>query len=148
MAKQENYIVPVQTADGVTGINLKIVRGEDKKGFVDIFFNGKLSGEIAASFEAKEKGISGVIAVSDEQTRTLLADNLGLFAAGINENGDEPVDIRVAYVPEVTAEKFMTQQHDASHSDDESYAVQTSRLYHLAEQFIVNVQDVLGQDSL
>ena len=148
MAKQENYIVPVQTADGVTGINLKIVRGEDKKGFVDIFFNGKLSGKIAASFEAKEKGISGVIAVSDEQTRTLLADNLGLFAAGINENGDEPVDIRVAYVPEVTAEKFMTQQHDASHSDDESYAVQTSRLYHLAEQFIVNVQDVLGQDSL
>lgn len=32
MAKQENYIVPVETSDGgVTGVNLRIVRGEDKK---------------------------------------------------------------------------------------------------------------------
>lgn len=31
MSRQENYIVPIETADGVTGMNLRIVRGEDKK---------------------------------------------------------------------------------------------------------------------
>lgn len=154
MAKQENYIVPVETADGVTGVNLRIVRGEDKKGMVDIFFQGRLSGKVAASFEAKANGVSGVIAVSDEQTRSLIADNIGLLADSINENGDEPVDIRVAYVPDISAEQFVTEYAANNNLENISMAqsgadtVQTTRLYHIAEQLIVNVSDLLGRDSL
>lgn len=176
MAKQENYIVPVETADGVTGVNLRIVRGEDKKGMVDIFFQGRLSGKVAASFEAKANGVSGVIAVSDEQTRSLLADNIGLLANSINENGDEPVDIRVAYVPDISAEQFVTEYaansaigkntvndkattannistgnnnlENISMTQSGTDTVQTTRLYHIAEQIIVNVSDLLGRDSL
>ena len=176
MAKQENYIVPVETADGVTGVNLRIVRGEDKKGMVDIFFQGRLSGKVAASFEAKVNGVSGVIAVSDEQTRSLLADNIGLLANSINENGDEPVDIRVAYVPDISAEQFVTEYvvnsgigkntvndkattannistgnnnlENISMKQSGTDTVQTTRLYHIAEQLIVNVSDLLGRDSL
>ncbi len=176
MAKQENYIVPVETADGVTGVNLRIVRGEDKKGMVDIFFQGRLSGKVAASFEAKADGVSGVIAVSDEQTRSLLADNIGLLANSINENGDEPVDIRVAYVPDISAEQFVTEYvansgigkntvndkattannistgnnnlENISMTQSGTDTVQTTRLYHIAEQLIVNVSDLLGRDSL
>lgn len=170
MAKQENYIVPVETADGVTGVNLRIVRGEDKKGMVDIFFQGRLSGKVAASFEAKANGVSGVIAVSDEQTRSLLADNIGLLANSINENGDEPVDIRVAYVPDISAEQFVTEYaansgignntvndkattgnnnlENISMAQSGTDTVQTTRLYHIAEQLIVNVSDLLGRDSL
>ena len=164
MAKQENYIVPVETADGVTGVNLRIVRGEDKKGMVDIFFQGRLSGKVAASFEAKANGVSGVIAVSDEQTRSLLADNIGLLADSINENGDEPVDIRVAYVPDISAEQFVTEyaaglgmgKNNTANNNLENISmaqsgngtVQTTRLYHIAEQLIVNVSDLLGRDSL
>lgn len=175
MAKQENYIVPVETADGVTGVNLRIVRGEDKKGMVDIFFQGRLSGKVAASFEAKVNGVSGVIAVSDEQTRSLLADNIGLLANSINENGDEPVDIRVAYVPDISAEQFVTEYavssgigkndivnntvndkaitannnlENISMEQSGTDTVQTTRLYHIAEQLIVNVSDLLGRDSL
>ncbi|WP_455720525.1 DUF6240 domain-containing protein [Agathobacter sp.] len=159
MAKQENYIVPVETADGVTGVNLRIVRGEDKKGMVDIFFQGRLSGKVAASFEAKANGVSGVIAVSDEQTRSLLADNIGLLADSINENGDEPVDIRVAYVPDISAEQFVTEYaagsgignnnlENISMAQSGTGTVQTTRLYHIAEQLIVNVSDLLGRDSL
>lgn len=178
MAKQENYIVPVETADGVTGVNLRIVRGEDKKGMVDIFFQGRLSGKVAASFEAKANGVSGVIAVSDEQTRSLLADNIGLLADSLNENGDEPVDIRVAYVPDISAEQFVTKytvnfdnskniardnvptddndSENVSNKDKENISmaqdgtdtIQTTRLYHIAEQLIVNVSDLLGRDIL
>ena len=51
MAKSESYVIPMETSDGsVTGINLKIVRGKEEKGFVDIFFNDKMSGKVAASF--------------------------------------------------------------------------------------------------
>lgn len=34
MSRQENYIVPIETADGVTGMKLSIVRGEDKRAWL------------------------------------------------------------------------------------------------------------------
>ena len=36
MAKEEQYSVPVMVSDGVVNVSLKIVRGADKKGIVDV----------------------------------------------------------------------------------------------------------------
>ena len=79
-AKEESYMIPVQTGDSVTGVSLKVIRGKADKGLVEIFFRGALMGKVAAAFEAKEDRISGVIATSDEQTRQILSDNLPMFA--------------------------------------------------------------------
>ena len=63
---EESYMIPIQTGDSVTGVSLKIVRGEKKKGAVDILFDSPSMGKVAASFEAKSNRISGMIAVDDE----------------------------------------------------------------------------------
>lgn len=144
-AREENYVVPMETGEGVTGVSLKIIRGREKKGFVDIMFRGQLMGKVAASFEAKEEGISGMIATDREQTRQLLSDNLAAFADLMNENGSEPVDIRVAYIPELSLEHFSTQsdvrRKKAGKTDRmEQSPVQTTRLYHIAESFIKAVK--------
>ena len=73
-AREESYMIPVQTGDDVTGVSLKIIRGKEDKGLVDIFFRGAMMGKVAAAFEAREEGISGVIATSDEETRQLLSE--------------------------------------------------------------------------
>ena len=39
-AREESYMIPVQTGDDVTGVSLKIIRGKEDKGLVDIFFRG------------------------------------------------------------------------------------------------------------
>ena len=156
MAKQENYIVPVETSDGsVTGVNLRIVRGEDKKGFVDIFMEDSLKGRIAATFEAKENGVSGTIITSEDSTRALLEKNISAFAENIGNAENEPADLRVVCMQDISAENFITggnskktaEQKALDGNENKSYNVQTSRLYNIAEQFIVNISDMLDSDS-
>lgn len=155
MSRQENYIVPIETADGVTGMNLRIVRGEDKKGLVDIFLEDKKCGRVAAYFEAKENSVSAMIVTDDEQTKKLFEDNITMFEAGISD-GEQRVRIDVALEHDISAkESKMSDMKSNTESDNEtkkqldgSESVQTTRLYHIAEQFIVNAQRVIAQDSL
>ena len=151
MSRQENYIVPIETADGVTGMKLRIVRGEDKKGLVDIFFEDKKCGRVAAYFEAKENSVSAMIVTDDEQTKKLFEDNITMFEAGISD-GEQRVRIDVALEHDISAKEPMASDtKSATESEkqpDGSESVQTTRLYHIAEQFIVNVQRVIAQDSL
>ena len=149
-AREENYMIPVQTGDDVTGVSLKIIRGKEDKGLVDIFFRGEMMGKVAAAFEAREEGISGVIATSDEETRQLLSDNLGLFAGSLNNDGKESVDLRVALIPDLSSEKFeaASLQKELNIEKDETSnkdnTVQTSRLYHVAEGFIQTVSELFN----
>lgn len=151
MSRQENYIVPIETADGVTGMKLSIVRGEDKKGLVDIFFEDKKCGRVAAYFEAKENSVSAMIVTDNEQTKKLFEDNITMFEAGISD-GEQRVRIDVALEHDISAtEPMASDTKSATESEkqpDGSERVQTTRLYHIAEQFIVNVQRMLAQDSL
>ena len=139
-AKEESFLVPVETGDGVTGINLKIVRGKEDKGLIDIFFRGALMEKVAASFEAKENGVSGVIATTDEETRRLLADNLGLFVEKMGSVGHEAIDVKVAYVEDLSAWQF--EKNTLSEKGERS-ETQTKRLYHIAESFIQTVSDLM-----
>lgn len=151
MSRQENYIVPIETADGVTGMKLSIVRGEDKKGLVDIFLEDKKCGRVAAYFEAKENSVSAMIVTDDEQTKKLFEDNITMFEAGISD-GEQRVRIDVALEHDISAKESMASDtKSATESEkqpDGSESVQTTRLYHIAEQFIVNAQRVIAQDSL
>lgn len=151
MSRQENYIVPIETADGVTGMKLRIVRGEDKKGLVDIFLEDKKCGRVAAFFEAKENSVSAMIVTDDEQTKKLFEDNITTFESGISD-GEQSVHIDVALEHDISAKEPMASDtKSATESEkqpDGSESVQTTRLYHIAEQFIVNVQRVIAQDSL
>ncbi len=143
-SRKECYMIPVQTGEGVTGVSLKIVRGEKKKGLVDIFFRGSLMGKVAASFEAKEDGVSGMIATDDEQTRQLLSDNLGLFAEKLNQNQDGTMDLRVAYIPDLSLEHYAVSNEQSGRQpvkEEERNPVQTARLYHIAESFIQTIEE-------
>lgn len=139
-AKEESFLVPVETGDTVTGVNLKVVRGKSDKGLVDIFFRGALMEKVAASFEAKENGISGVIATTDEETRRLFADNLGMLAEKMQMDGQEALDIRVAKVEDLSAWQF---EKNTLSETGEATPVQTKRLYHIAESFIQTMSDLM-----
>ena len=147
MSRQENYIVPIETADGVTGMKLRIVRGEDKKGLVDIFLEDKKCGRVAAYFEAKENSVSAMIVTDDEQTKKLFEDNITMFEAGISD-GEQRVRIDVALEHDISAKESKMSDNEIKKQLDGSESVQTTRLYHIAEQFIVNAQRVIAQDSL
>ena len=138
--KEESYLVPVQMGDTVTGVNLKIVRGKENKGLVDIFFRGALMEKVAASFEAKENGISGVIAATDEETKRLFEENMDLLINNLNSDGDEIVDIAVTKVSDLSAWQF---EKNTLSEKGEKTPAQTKRLYHIAESFIQTMSNIL-----
>ena len=137
-SEEESYLVPVATGDSVTGVSLKIVRGKEEKGFVDIFFRGALMEKVAASFEAKEHGISGMIATTDEETKKLFEDNLNMLVEKMKQDG-EVVDIHVVKVDDVSMWKF---EKNSSSETGAKNPVQTKRLYHMAESFIQTIQEL------
>ena len=145
-AKQESYIVPVQTGEGTCGVSVKVMRGTDEKGYVDIMLRGQLMGKLAASFEAKEDGtVSGVIAVSDEGTRDLVSENLQLAAGYLNESlEDESIDLRVALIKDLSLEHFELSSLHRELGGNRENEVQTKRLYGIAEGFLKTVSDLFG----
>ena len=156
-AQEESYMIPIQTGEGVTGVSLKIVRGTKEKGMVDILFHGSVTGKVAATFEAKEDGISGMLATDSEETRQLLSDHLGMLADALGDDRAEKIDLRVAKVSDVSLDHYTGQVANrstgasamdaAAESADAQtgaqYEVQTSRLYHIAESFLKTIQEFL-----
>ncbi len=158
-AKEENYAIPVLVNGEVTNVELKIVRGTKKKGMVDIMMDINRMGKVAAKFEAKEKGISGLIASDQKDTREFLAEHLGLFSETIQEQDGESVDLSCAFVQNLDLDRFSSSvektetgfQLEASQgektqekSSGEDYEIQTSRLYHMAESFIRVIKEIAG----
>lgn len=150
LAKEEQYCVPVLVNDEMMNVSVKIVRGVDKKGIVDIMMESELRGKIAATFQAKENGISGLIATDNSETKEVLEEELGALAEELSEEGEAVSDIHCAYIDDLDLNHFSMGMYgveaDSETTEDkesESYKVQTSRLYHIAERFIKNIKETL-----
>lgn len=149
LAKDEQYAVPVQTESGVVNVSLKIVRGTDKKGVVDVMMETELHGRIAATFQAKEQGIKGFVATDNEETRALLAERQTSLRDEIGE--EEAIELRYAHISDLDLNHFSmgtfgvdaSEEPAAPEKGTEEYQVQTARLYHIAESFIRQLRDVL-----
>ena len=150
-SKEESFMIPVQTGDGVTAVSLKVVRGKKEKGWVDILFDTNKLGKVAASFQAKEDGVSGMIAVDEEDTQMFLSEHLDTLTEALREGTDaetENIDIKIAYVSDLSLEHYEISQitrearlkKEGGLATNANNPVQTRRLYHIAEGFIQSMQ--------
>lgn len=151
---EECYIVPMQTADEVTGVSLKIVRGRKEKGLVDILFDSDRLGKVAASFEAKESGITGIIATDSEETGKFLEEHIGLFAEALTMTEEERSDLRIACVPGLSLEHYAAKalrrekqvREGISTEETQQNPVQTKRLYQIAESFLGSIHKITSKN--
>ena len=114
--------------------------------------NDKMSGKVAASFEVRDNGVSGVIAVSDARTQKAVSENISLFTDSLSET-ENSIDIKVVRVVDISAEKYLKtsfQKEDkvSSENTKDRNNVQTKRLYQVAEGFIDNIRKIFGPDNL
>lgn len=150
LAKDEQYCVPVMVNDEMMNVSVKIVRGVDKKGIVDIMMDSELRGKIAATFQAKENGIQGLVATDNRETRELLEHGLTSLAEQLAGDNDTVLDLHSAYLDDLDLNHFSNgmygvnaESSDVQEPESEGYKVQTSRLYHIAESFIKNIKETL-----
>lgn len=155
MAKKETYSVPILVGDEVTNVTLKIVRGTKKRGIVDIMLESRYTGKIAATFQAAEKGIRGTIATDNSAAKEELLAHLDEITAALQEEG---TTITVAHIPNLDLMHFSNAVTSKGYSDsaigtaekkavsgeaadEDSYEIQTTRLYRIAESFIKAVKE-------
>ena len=76
MSKKEYYEIPVLVGDQLTSISLKIVRGEEKKGLLDIAFDSKKFGKIRAQIQANEDGLQAELQADSKQGQSAMEEVL------------------------------------------------------------------------
>lgn len=158
LAKEEQYAVPVMVNDELMNVSVKIVRGVDKKGIVDIMMESELRGKIAATFQAKEDGIHGLIATDSEETAELFKGQTQDLSDLLGGENDDVTELHCAHIPDLDLNHFFmgafgvdakeeTQLSDSQKAENrDTYRVQTSRLYGIAEHFIKAVKETLTKE--
>lgn len=146
-SKEEQYAVPVLVEEGVVNVSLKIVRGTEKKGMVDIMLESRMHGKIAATFSAQEKGISGLVVSDNKETNKFLEEHGQELFSYMRE---EEVNIHYAQMPQLDLNHFSSGLLGMQADDlqveqipEDDYKVQTGRLYGIAESFIRLVRENL-----
>ncbi len=144
--RSENYTIPIMVADEVGNLNLKIVRGKEEKGLVDIAFNMEKTGTVTASFRYEAGTFIGSVNCDKEATREMLERHeenlLNAIAANtesnatISFNWNRRIDINEAMLAPPNTDFTTVTKQEALEADDETQAVLTTNLYGMARAFI------------
>ena len=76
MGKKEYYEIPVLVGDQLTNVSLKIVRGKEKKGFLEIAFDSNKFGKIRAQIQATKEGLTAQMQADSDQGQSAMEEVL------------------------------------------------------------------------
>ena len=138
MAREEQYAIPVMVGDEVTNLTLKIVRGKEEKGKVDIMFETPALGKVAAEISAAGKVLQGYIAAESKETQEKLQENSQQLEEAIGD-GEE---LKLSYLTSKNLDlnsfggTSEAAQEGEAEQTQEQREVQTTTLYGIAERFL------------
>ena len=139
--KSECYTMPIMVADEVGNLSLKIVRGKEEKGLVDIAFDMESTGTVSASFRYEAGMVDGTINSDRQDTRELLAEHMGLLAQNMSEATGKGVSFSFGWKEDLNIDDFYQQKNVGFEITEEQDEIMTSTLYGVAKSFI----DTLGE---
>lgn len=147
MAKDEYYAIPVLVADELTNVQLKIVRGKEERGRVDVLFETPKLGKVAARFQVQGDSVKGFVVSDSHRTIEELKNQAGgrKAQAGAEEEASWAMDF--AYSEGLDLNRFAGgKTGNTANLDTESdaYRVQTKTLYGIAKGFLEEAKQ-LGQ---
>jgi hypothetical protein len=153
MARTETYHIPIMVADQAGNMTLKIVRGEEQKGLVDIALDMNALGRIRAAFRCDGETVSGTISTDSNATRTALSEQAGAFASAMQQATGMGVSFQFGWTREVDINSIYQQenkmelplkQEEGKEEETDGAQVQTKVLYGVARSFIEMFQEVLA----
>ena len=147
MAKDEHYAIPVLVGDELTNVQLKIVRGKEERGRVDVLFETPKLGKVAARFQVQEDSVKGYVVSDSNRTIEELKNQQDSLAEqfGLQEGKSPTLDF--AYSEELDLNRFAggkTGNTANLDTESQSYRVQTQTLYGLAKGFLEGMKQ-MGQ---
>jgi len=146
MAKEEHYAIPVLVADELTNVQLKIVRGREEKGRVDVLFETPKLGKVAARFQVMDDNVKGYIVSDSDRTIQEIKNQEDMLKEQLGTE-DKSWNMDFVHSEGLDLNRFTdVSRSNISEVDTESgsYQVQTKTLYGIARGFLEEVK-IMGQ---
>ena len=142
MAKRETYHVPIMVADEYGNMSLKIVRGVEDKGLVDIAYSNSIVGKIQASFRYENGNVAGTVTTDSRATQEILSENAGILADRINEEAEVSVSFSFAFSGSVDLNEIYADAMADFATTTEQEPVKTRTLYSIARSFVQGLSEL------
>ena len=145
MAKEENYAIPVLVADEYTNIQLKIVRGTEERGRLDVIFDSPKLGKVVARFQVQGEKAKGYIASDSQETVDELKEQQDILQEALSMDGMLQTSLDMIHSENLDLVSFSMEDKtygDISNQSQEEYEVQTKTLYGMAKVFIGTVKQI------
>lgn len=145
MAKEENYAIPVLVADEYTNIQLKIVRGTEKRGRLDVIFDSPEFGKVAARFQVQGEKVKGYIVSDTAETIDRFRQQQEILQEQLSMEQTLYPNLDIIHSESLELGAFSTADRtygDISRQTEEEYYVQTKTLYGMAKVFIGTVKQL------
>lgn len=145
MSKEENYAIPVLVADELTNVQLKIVRGTEKRGRVDVLFDSQELGKVAARFQVQGEKVKGYIASDSLKTIEFLKKQQNTLQEELSMGGALSPNLDIIQSEGLDLARFSLEDNgygDISGQSQDEYRVQTTALYGMAKVFIGAVKQL------
>ncbi len=137
MASDECFSMPIVVDGEVTNVTLKIVRGREEKGLINITLETRRFGKIAAELKARQSGITGYIAADSQKSKDTLESMNDDLTKMLQNEQEGAVQINYIMSRQLDLNHFANSSGNSEEpADDNLREVQTKTLYGMAEGFI------------
>lgn len=133
--KHETYNMPIMISDEMGNLTLKIVRGREQKGLVDVAFQTEKAGTVRASFRYEAGEINATVDCDKNATKDKFIQNSEAIMRSLSEVTGYKVSIKSQYHKGLNASDIYTDEPDFEAVSDKN-EVMTSVLYGLSRAFI------------
>ncbi len=144
MAEQsETYHIPILLEDQVGNMSLKIVRGSEEKGLVDIALDMDETGTVYGSFRYEAGEVMGDISFERQEVQNIFAEHMQLLAESMREETGLPVSFRFGWDKQTSVDAFYEDKELDFEPTEEQDAVSTKVLYGIARSFMNTMTEII-----
>lgn len=150
MAKEERYQIPVLTGDGVMGMNLRIIRGSEKKRSVRLTMESAAYGKVAAQLQVQAGGIKGYLAADSRAGVDQLQREQPRFLELLGELGGDAAEneVHVIFSEHLDLTRFeLAGGRSENPRDEADRKIQTKELYGMAEKMIQFFREGIAKEG-
>lgn len=97
LAQREFYQIPIETGQGITNMNLTIIRGKGSTGRVAVSLATEALGSVKADISLKDRTLNGYIASDSRMGAQLMTDNLQGIKSMLQEEDITVKQLEVCY---------------------------------------------------
>ena len=141
--KSETYHIPIMVEDQVGNLSLKIVRGTEEKGLVDVAMDTEPTGVIRASFRYEAGTVEGELSFDRQDVRDLFAEHANLLAEAMGQETELPVSFSFGVNSKADANDIYGEKDYGFDVTEERTEVSTKVLYGIARSFIESVTEII-----